>query len=957
MSGLALAGCRASGNSQSPTVEPTTPAAAATPPVILQSVEDTAFTMPLVRVGNTAGVVQRYEGAFPSLSVKTILPLPGLSDSGLPWYAVSITGSVNQLQIISPETNSPAHVITIPDSHIGGIGALIWHSSEQALYLSTGGRLLSWRPSSPDYVKELGDVPRASSIYDLALDSQGNLWGGAYPNGSTFVLHRDSMKIETHKRLASDSDYARQLTIGPDDQIWVGTGSRNPRLYTFHASSPELRREVNLPRPLSNGFITSIDTLGSRIVVSATTIQEQMILDPNGLRWIGEIKRAWSGRRTSPEDGHFTYNVSKGILYGTDTRTWKDTTLQHLETTSPLSLHAFGKLLEVAGATVDGLMLEVIDLDTNSLIDKRRISLTLGEFTIQSLMGHSDGNVYLGGYMGRGLAAINPNTGERWRSPSSEGLVNQVEGLIEFDSTRTYIGSYGSSDIISLTSSLKDYQEGYVLLDRLSKKYHQSRPFGWAKNTKNVFFGTVPDYGLAGGVLGMIDPSANRILWVLNGDEKGFITKQSIIGLTADDEFVYGTSSVRNGYGIPDTKADARVFKLEIATKKKIWERSPVPGAGALYSPQLVGGWLLVADLQGIAVIDPASGDLVAHHILTDESNSARRPGWVNAGLVHISGTSKVVHSTSQATTVVDFESGTRSIIGDNDSMQHFGSRLTTLQEGRVFGLVDRTALAELDLAPALGVSNRPGELLSLNSNGTLLIRFSDIQGTWSEPQVVSHNWNIATIDSFHMVDWFNRGQRDILTQHNDGTLQLHRSTSEGFDDSIIVGNGFAGQRLSVGRLLPESQRPSVLAYGQGGSVRVLHLNERHRLEPGNAIGLPKIASNAQVRLFEQLVDGPPRLIIRDRKGVTLRNFETLNHAKTASDTYNLPAPLANETLATTVGYRRGQLGIFVGTPQKMMSYLEVIDGRFGKSVKVDMDFSNEFFAGCPIDLSRHGTN
>ncbi|WP_157867120.1 hypothetical protein [Glutamicibacter arilaitensis] len=79
----------------------------------------------------------------------------------------------------------------------------------------------------------------------------------------------------------------------------------------------------------------------------------------------------------------------------------------------------------------------------------------------------------------------------------------------------------------------------YKLLSRLGRKYKQSRPFGWAVNSKNIFFGTVPDYGLAGGVVGMIDPVKDEIVWVIDAKASGIANGHSIVGLCADDEYLW----------------------------------------------------------------------------------------------------------------------------------------------------------------------------------------------------------------------------------------------------------------------------------------------------------------------------------------------------------------------------------------------------------------------------------
>ena len=628
--------------------------------------------------------------------------MPGLTTAPFPWLAVSIVGPVNQLQIVDPLAGVPVHVVSIPNSTNGGIGTLVWHRGSKILYLTIGRNLFSWTPASPKQVRWIGEVPGTTALYDLTLDSAGNVWGGTYPNGVTFTYSPATRKIRTNSRFAADTDYVRHLAIGPDDTVWVGTGSLNPRLFSFPAAHPGRRTEIQLPTAMPHGFISTLDVIGDRVVVFVSDLKAELLLDPATKKWTGALDRVWASRRSSLElkDRGRIYSITKGSLYATDTSTWQDTKLGPVGTSAPLALIATATQVLVASQIPTGLRLEYFDLASGSVGSVRTVSLTPGEFKIQSLMGHSDGKIYVGGYMGHGVAAVNPDTGARWHSPYDEHVVNQVEGMIEFNGQRSYIGSYGYADIISMNSPKKNRPDGYVRLDRLSSKYHQSRPFGWAVNSRNVFFGTVPDYGLAGGVLGMIDPRTNKIAWVLDGRGTGFVKAHSIIGLTADEHYVYGTSSVRNGYGLPDTKGPAKVFKLEIATKRKIWEYTPVATAGALYAPKLIAGWLLVADIEGINIIDPATGKLVARHRLTQASNAATRPGWADADLAQVRDGSKVVHSAAGTTTVVDFRAGTRAVIGSPAGKERFGSRLASTPSGRVFGYTDKTVLVELDLLP-----------------------------------------------------------------------------------------------------------------------------------------------------------------------------------------------------------------------------------------------------------------
>ncbi|MGO1629441.1 MAG: hypothetical protein ACTHX2_11545, partial [Microbacterium sp.] len=254
-------------------------------------------------------------------------------------------------------------------------------------------------------------------------------------------------------------------------------------------------------------------------------------------------------------------------------------------------------------------------------------------------------------------------------------------------------------DIISWDVISRDAASSYEHVVRLSNPYLQSRPFGLATNSTSLFVGTVPDYGLSGGVLAKIDIATNTPEWVLDGAGAGFIENHSIIGLVADDEYVYGTTSVRNGNGIPDTDGPAHLFMFDIATREKVWETQPVSSAGALYSPQLVAGWLLVADVEGINVIDPRNGQLEARHRLGPDPNSSHRPGWASAEIATIGDGERIVHCAAGAIAIVDFLSATYSLVQDDSPEGTFGNRITASRAGRVFAISQRTDVVEIDVA------------------------------------------------------------------------------------------------------------------------------------------------------------------------------------------------------------------------------------------------------------------
>ena len=265
--------------------------------------------------------------------------------------------------------------------------------------------------------------------------------------------------------------------------------------------------------------------------------------------------------------------------------------------------------------------------------------------------------------------------------------------MIQWDEAKTFIGSYGSADIIRFdTSRATEGPNAFKLMERLGEKYNQSRAIGWAKNENRVFFGTVPDYGLAGGAMGIIDPETDTIEHVYNK----LIPGHSIVGLAANSEFVYGTTSTRSGMGIPDTSGDAKVFAFDLATKKLAWSRK-IPGHQAVMSPLLVDDRILAATIEGIVVLRASDGALLQNHAFTGTLDTDQRPGWLNANLKRIGDSYRFIHCAEGVVYAVDFLKRTGHRISDAGET---GSAMVVTEDGRVFVSHDVVGIAEISPFP-----------------------------------------------------------------------------------------------------------------------------------------------------------------------------------------------------------------------------------------------------------------
>lgn len=691
------------GGGEEPSEQDTAPAPSTSTEQQATDAPDLREIRPLTRGSNTGGIRKEYKEAVRGTNVKNVVSLTGLKTSNIPWVAVSIVSSTRQLQIFSPFTDTPAYVIDVPGGSRGGIESLVWHEQTKRLYLSTGGSLFVWDATTPNAILAVGKVAEASTLYELQIDSHGNVWGGTYPLGAPFRYDPKSKKIQVFNRVATDTDYVRQLIIDQHDQVWLGTGSRNPRIYMHSTTTPNTRIEIPLPEPMESGFVTSLSLIGNFISVSVSDTAEQYLLDVESRKWAGKFERVWSrrlvatGEPATAPDQFFTITDQK--LFATNVNTRDDMLLGQLAEGSPLNLFKAQEQIHIFSQDSQGLKVEIFDLVSRKTLSIRRIELSPGAMSIHSLLATADGNLCLGAFMGEGLGILNPTTGKSWSSPESSTLINQIEGMIQFSSNQLYVGSYGYADIICVEMNNKDSSRRFQRIARLDQQYNQSRPFAWASNSGFVFFGTVPDYGASGGVIGQIDAHSNQIAWVLDGEGAGFVEGHSIIGLAADDQFLYGTTSVRNGYGIPDTPGPAKIFKMDLKTKKKVWTVTPVLDVGDYYAPQLIRGWLICADVEGLNVLDVQTGELVARHRLTDAQNRDFRAGWARADLAVLSN-GKIVYSAVGTVIVIDLDRGQYSLVPVPKGKRTFGSRLAVSSSDKAYAAVDGTSLVELDLTP-----------------------------------------------------------------------------------------------------------------------------------------------------------------------------------------------------------------------------------------------------------------
>lgn len=881
------------------------------------------------------GIVKTFAEAYTMTSISQVAVMS--AKNGAPKLAITMTGKSRQLQIIDPVNGKREQVFTIPENLIAR--GLVWDAKNRVLYVGvTTGRIYSYSYDTGK-LSDLGRVaPKATSLYGLSIDSTGRLWGGSYPQGIIWTYTPKTKKFVQLPRLDSTSDYVRALAITADDTVYVGTGTDKPKVIFFKASTPSKRTTMQLTALPATGFVNKITVQGDHVLINADTVKTQLVWN-HRTRKLATAKmlkalRESGGSITSQD----YYWISSKVLYKTNAVTGIDTKLCEIDVGSPEHIWVSGGSVYVLNRSGTEAITRRFNLSTKKLTVQSKATLQGAGVGIHSLLAHTDGKLYIGGYQGQGIATLDPATGKKWQSLDSVAP-NQIEAMIQWNATRTYIGSYGSADIIRFVTPRAD--EGRIafkLMERLKTNYDQSRPFGWAKNSNRVFFGTVPEYGLAGGAFGIINPKTDEIERVYNK----LIPNQSIIGLAANNQFVYGTTSTRNGYGLPDTKGNAKVFAFDLAKKKLAWSRD-IPGYKAVMTPILVGDKIVAATIEGIVVMRASDGLLLQKHSFTGRLDKSYRPGWHNASVKQLGDSDRFVHVVGGIIHVADFSKGTLRKAGNTVGT---GTALAVTPEGKIYVSHKVLGIAEVSLDPILPAIRSTADLVSITSSGALVLRSTDRKGNWGAARTLSTGWDAKTLKSIHIVDWQSRGIMDLLVQRTDGTLYLHEADGHGIYPTVgrRLAGGYASRQIAVGRMNREKDEPAMVSADSNGNLYL------HEISKGSGVmrSAKRMGSGFNGYKLTLLdVTGKGYDDVVGHKGAGLAWWEN-NGTTTLKKRANLRSVgwSGMSHISAVKGHYGAHKGLMYRTKAGEMHYISAKSGKLQGIIKSDLKLSKDKIAG-----------
>ncbi|MER2236822.1 MAG: hypothetical protein ABS892_01995, partial [Psychrobacillus sp.] len=452
-------------------------------------------------------------------------------------------------------------------------------SDQNVYFAGTGdGKLYRYLPEEKK-VEELGVNPSDNWVWDLEGTADGKIYGSTYPHAAVFEYDIESGAFRNFGTAKEGQQYARGIGVS-DDSIYVGVGTKK-HLIKIDRSTGEKEEIIIEGQTGTDGMIENIFIVNDKLFVSAGSVT-MLVLDRETHEVINQFSYSNMISDPSPHNNNliyfkfekklYQYDFSKnetkeieGIPLLPDTVRVKDMewiTLSNGETVLAM-ITQYGEYILYEPIKNE---ITFIDMDIASQ-----------SVEIQALEAGQDGKLYMGGYQ-RGLSIYNPFTNEREVNIPSFAQPEGIGFLNDKVYYGTYVGamiySYDPNKEIDLNSNPK---LEYDITD------HQDRPFTLTSGDNKLFVGTVPDYGVLGGVLAIFDEDTGK--W---SQYRNVVEDQSIIGLAYKDGKLYGSTSIWGGLGLDPKAKEAKIFVWDVATSKKIEEFTPaIPGIDE--TPRMIG--------------------------------------------------------------------------------------------------------------------------------------------------------------------------------------------------------------------------------------------------------------------------------------------------------------------------------------------------------------------------------
>ncbi|MBN8424763.1 PQQ-binding-like beta-propeller repeat protein [Microbacterium esteraromaticum] len=479
-------------------------------------------------------------------------------------------------------------------------------ASDGTVYIGTytNGKLFRWLPGESRLV-DLGAVTStAKYLWDLEEDGEGRIWGGSFPGGELFSFDPREGVVTGHGRLSAD-EYTRSIAVH-DGIVYAGTGSTSPTIITHEIATGQ-RGEVALPESMrDNEFVYFMDVRDDLLFARITPIGHTLVYDLLTGEWVDSLGATGFGSVSEADGaGNVYYVDSAGTLatYNLTSRVKAKTGVTGLHPARDFGIVELNDPRfpgESVAFMYESGDLNIYNIQTGTLVRELTDAIT-SPIKIQGIAVGPDERVYIGGYMYEGVTAFDPQTQEFEAYP--RGVFGQIEGMLAHEDD-LYVGTYTRANLFRFDPA-QPWNVGTSPKRFASLgEQHQDRPYAWASAGDVLVAGTVPTYGVLGGLLVTYDPVTGAV-----ETHADVIPDHSIVALSSFDDIVYGGTSVYGGLGAAPTAQEGVVFAWDPATEQLLWQTQVGAGIAAVTAVQAgPDGRLWAVDSGRLYELDRGTG-------------------------------------------------------------------------------------------------------------------------------------------------------------------------------------------------------------------------------------------------------------------------------------------------------------------------------------------------------------
>lgn len=423
------------------------------------------------------------------------------------------------------------------------------------------GKFMVFDLKKMEFVKDVS-FPGESYIWNLALGSDGRIYGGSYGNGKLGALDLTTYKVEDLGNPAPPNLYCRNVSSLPDGRILCQFGEEKTTVLIF---DPSTKKYYPVPDQLS-GVISGITWHGYFLSGAKAYKGAQLEVSQPPFPTPPEEKGAWYA------ETYASNNDMVVIRQGSRVYTYRygDKELRPAGDLGTLAAR-------ILGATKDG---DVICLRGQDYFVMRKdkkphlrpIPVESGPRPTHFLRCTDKGILWGGTNFGQTLWCMDPKT----RKYENTGIICNAGGEaydVAFKDGKVYAVTYAGGDIVGY-----DPSQPWNQLDNKNPKAVDfvGRDRGFIRPVAGCMFG--PDgklyagwmakYGTYGGAVSITDVEAGSTKLIKNP-----LGEQAICGLAVDSKYVYASTSL-GGNGLPNKKGESAKFGIiDPATEKVVFEK------------------------------------------------------------------------------------------------------------------------------------------------------------------------------------------------------------------------------------------------------------------------------------------------------------------------------------------------------------------------------------------------